>query len=90
MFGTDWSVLARTEDAEEFFHNLSAPYAARFGAGDACRFLGDNAARYLGLYPGGKTRERLAALSDERPTARAEANSYPDCITDIVTRWADF
>ncbi len=59
IFGTDWIMLARVKDHDEFLTEFKTAYKEAFGPEAAAKFMGKNAARFLGLYQGDRNRERL-------------------------------
>jgi predicted TIM-barrel fold metal-dependent hydrolase len=59
IFGTDWIMLARVKDHKDFLQTFRDAFEKRFGRKNCCKFMGINAARFLGLGTGQKTRDRL-------------------------------
>lgn len=59
MFGTDWMMLARIKDYDKFLRYFKQDYLAEFGKKATARFMGENAATFLGLRQGEKNRKRL-------------------------------
>ncbi|MHB1349957.1 MAG: hypothetical protein C4563_07205 [Desulfobulbus sp.] len=59
IFGTDWIMLARVRKNQDFLKVFRDAFEERFGSENCRKFMGENAARFLGLSPGQKTRTRL-------------------------------
>jgi predicted TIM-barrel fold metal-dependent hydrolase len=64
MFGTDWIMLARIKDHDRFLLDFRNAYKEAFGAEAVDKFMGSNAAQFLGLHSGNKTRQRLELFYD--------------------------
>jgi predicted TIM-barrel fold metal-dependent hydrolase len=69
MYATDWHMLEKVDNREDYFEQFSEEYFKRFGKEMTNDFLGGNAARFLGLYPDDMTRERLEAFYEDRQIA---------------------
>jgi len=61
LFGTDWHVLKRVKNYEDFMESYVKvlKHVNPFTDEEIDDFLGGNALKFLGLLPGGKNRERL-------------------------------
>ncbi len=59
LFGTDWIMLARVKNNERFLIEFRDAYEEAFGTEARAKFMGLNAAKFIGLHQGAKTRERL-------------------------------
>lgn len=64
MFGTDWIMLARIKNHGQFLIEFRNAYKEAFGEEAVDKFMGLNAAQFLGLYTGNKTRQRLNLFYD--------------------------
>jgi predicted TIM-barrel fold metal-dependent hydrolase len=66
IFGTDWIMLARVRNNQDFLKVFRDAFEERFGSENCRKFMGENAARFLGLSPGQKTRIRLDTFYHSR------------------------
>lgn len=65
LFGTDWIMLARVRKHKEFLDIFRDAYQEAFGENECAKFMGLNAAKFLGLMPGQRNRQRLEAFYDK-------------------------
>jgi hypothetical protein len=65
MYGSDWVALDVEPDNASYYGKMRQDYVAAFGLPPLANFLGQNAARFLGLQVGQATRRRLARFYRE-------------------------
>ena len=66
MFGTDWHMIYREPDHENYFSDFTEGYFNQFGKDDTLKFIGSNAQSFLGLYPGEQSWERIKTFYKNR------------------------
>src|SRR5262245_691486 len=59
MYGSDWMLLDREPHNEDYYEKMKQKFSNLVGAADLDKFLGQNAAAFLGLHSGQQTRKRI-------------------------------
>jgi predicted TIM-barrel fold metal-dependent hydrolase len=62
MYGSDWMLLDREPQNEHYYQSMQEKFSDLVGPTDLDKFLGKNAAAFLGLKNGQKTRKRIDAF----------------------------
>jgi predicted TIM-barrel fold metal-dependent hydrolase len=59
MYGSDWMLLDREPQNEDYYQAMRKKFSALVGPANLNKFLGQNAAAFLGLHRGQPTRKRV-------------------------------
>jgi predicted TIM-barrel fold metal-dependent hydrolase len=62
MYGSDWMLLDGEPQNERYYQSMRQKFSDLVGTADVDKFLGQNAAAFLGLHSGQKTRKRIDAF----------------------------
>ena len=70
MFGTDWSMIARLKNADNYFEKMLEGLASRFNDDVIGNIMGRNATKFFGLGGYGKNTDRLRIFYDRHRIPR--------------------
>ncbi len=76
MYGSDWMLLDREPRNEGYYDAMRNKFSGVLGAGAVDGFLGQNAARFLGLHQGQPTRARLEKFYTDNQQAPPNFDKY--------------
>jgi predicted TIM-barrel fold metal-dependent hydrolase len=62
MYGSDWMLLDREPQNERYYQAMRGKFSPVVGPTNIDKFLGQNAATFLGLRSGQRTRQRIDAF----------------------------
>jgi predicted TIM-barrel fold metal-dependent hydrolase len=76
MYGSDWMMLDREPKNDDYYQAMRQAFSGLVGSADLDRFLGQNAATYLGLRPGQRTRYRIDTFYRNNHRAPPDFDRY--------------
>jgi predicted TIM-barrel fold metal-dependent hydrolase len=76
MYGSDWMLLDREPQNDDYYKAMRQKFSDLLGPTDVNKFLGQNAATFLGLHRGQRTRDRIDRFYVKRDQKPPEFDRY--------------